>query len=142
MRKEFAMLKKTKDAITAAVFNVFTDPRFKRLKSRVYGYVGVIDGKRIGVVAATKSQRFANSADHVLNKSDFDHLIAALDASRRDEAYVVSAETDQSGNMTVIDAIEARELAAILANVKPRIGGLLGDFYLVNPHFTTEEEDF
>lgn len=134
------MLERTKDAITAAVFNVFTDPRFKRKKNRVYGWVGEIEGKKIGVVAATKSQRFADSTDHILNKNDLDRLIAGLDAGRLDEAYVVSAETDQSGKLMVIAAIEARELVATLA--KPRIGGQLGDFYLVNPYFTTEEEDF
>jgi hypothetical protein len=135
------MLEKINDATTAAVLNVFTDPRFCRIKNAVYGFVGKIDDKKIGIVVATKSQRFATSDNHVLNKLDFDHLIEALDAGRRDEGYVVSAKADQSGKMTVVDAIEARKLAAILQNATPR-SGKLGEFFLVNPYFTSEEEEF
>jgi hypothetical protein len=133
------MLEKTDDG--APVDKVFTDSRFHRIGSAVYGWVGKIDGERIGVVVATKSQRFANSTDYLLNKDDFDRLVAALNAGRLDEAWVVCAKIDQSGKLTFISAIETKFFFDTLANM-PRRSGRLGDFYLVNEEFTTEEEDF
>jgi hypothetical protein len=135
----------TNDAIATAVRNIFfPDSLFERVRNSVYGYKGLIDGKKVGVVAATKSHRFTDSPHHLLNKNDFDKLIAALDdePARLDQGFVVSANIDNSGKPTFVDAIEARELAATLANVTPRSGGPLGDFWLVNSHFTTDEEDF
>jgi hypothetical protein len=134
------MRDKIDDAITAAVRNVFNDnSAFYRIDNNnvVYGWVGEIEGKKIGIAVATKSQRFASSTDHILNKNDLDQLIAALDAGRRDQAFVVSANINQSGKFTFVSMIEARELAAILANVTPR-SGPLGEFFLVKPHFTSE----
>jgi hypothetical protein len=123
------------DAIMAAVKNVFTDPRFHHVAGTVYGFRGNIDGKKVGVVAATKSQRFADSVHHVLNKSDFDSVIAGYEANpkRIDYAFVVSAE-----GQSVVDVIQAPELAVTLKNVTP-LPGRLGEFYLVNPHFTDGE---
>jgi hypothetical protein len=126
------------DAIMAAVKNVFADTRFTRVGGTVYGFVAKIDGKKIGVVMATKSQRFADSQRHVLNYSDFDSLSAGLDAGRLDLAFVVTAEADQWGRMTIIDVIPARELAVTLKDIVP-LDGRLGKFWLIHPHFTAEE---
>jgi hypothetical protein len=126
----------------AAVRNVFTDARFHRIKNAVYGFRGEIDGTRVGVVVASKSLRFASSSDHVLNKSDLDRLIAALDANRLDAGFVVTAATDSNGNLTFVSEIEARKLKTEILNGRTTLSGKLGEFYLVSPKFTSSEEDF
>ena len=129
-------------SVTAAARNVFTDARFRRIKNAVYGFRGEIDGTRVGVVAATKSQRFASSTDHVLNKSDLERLIAALDANRLDVGFVVTAASDSTGNLGFIAEIEARKLKSEILTGRTPLSGKLGEFYLVSPNFTNSEEEF
>jgi hypothetical protein len=127
------------DVIVAAVRNVFTDPHFSSVG--ILGYRAEIDGVIVGVVAATKSQQFADSLYHVLNKPRFDKLLEGLNAGRLHRAYVVTTALTQSGRFTG-SIIEARELAEMLRNETPRIGRY-GDFYLVPSDFNfTKEEDF
>ena len=130
------------DGVTAAVRNVFTDARFHRIKNAVYGYRGEIDGTRVGIVVASKSQRFASSTDHVLNKGDFDRLNAALDANRLDAGFVVTATSDSTGNLAFIAEIEARKLKSEILTGRTPLSGKLGEFFLVSPNFTSTEEDF
>jgi hypothetical protein len=135
------------DAIVAAVKNVFGDGScFHRIRLDkddkdyvVYGWIGEVDGVKIGIVAATKTPRWADSAYFILNKGDFDKLVAG---DRIDQAFVVTAKIDQFGTFTFVDMIKAHELAAILVNVKPRTGGALGDYYRVDGHFSNDGEGF
>jgi hypothetical protein len=124
------------DAIMAAVKNMFT-AHFTRVLGSVYGFRGVIDGKVVGVVAATKTKKYEKSPHHILNKDTFDNLVEGYDAKRLDYAIAVTAKV-VDGKWAVIDMIAAHELAARLANVG---GGELGDFYLVDAHFATEQEE-
>jgi hypothetical protein len=118
-----------------AVKNIFTDPRFNRVKNAIYGFRGEVDGNRIGAVIATKSQRFADSNNHVLNKLDLEKLMTALVENRLDVGFVVTAATDANGNLVFIDMMESRKLVAeILARREP-MSGNLGEFYLIAPHF-------
>lgn len=136
------MLDKSSNDVTAAVRNVFVDPRFHRIRSAIYCFFGDIDGVRVGIAVASKSQRFATSTEHVLNKSDDERLIAALDAGRLDEGYVVTAATDANGNLVFIDAMEARKFAAEILVGKTPLSGKLGEFFLVSPNFTSDDEEF
>jgi hypothetical protein len=129
------------DAILAAVRNPFPDPRFSHVPGTVYGFVARIDGKKVGVVAATKSQRFAGSTHHVLNKADLESVVAGQEAGRLDWAFVVTAEVNQAGKMAVIDVILAQHLAANLKNVPP-LTGRLGEFWLLHHNFLTDGEGF
>jgi hypothetical protein len=126
------------DAIVAKVKNVFADPHFTKVPGTMYGFVAWIGGKRYGVVAATQLHRYAGSGQYLLNKGDLDSLVAGLEAGRLNQAYVVSAAADQSGKMTVIDVIEARELSIRLKDVVP-FTGKYGEFYRLTAHFTVEE---
>jgi hypothetical protein len=131
------MLDEPDAIIAAAVKNVFTDSRFRRIKNAVYGFRGEIDGRKIGVVIATKSRRFASSMDHALNKSDLELLIGRLDTG-----YVVTAATDVAGNLIFVAAIEARKLVADILIGRTPLSGRLGEFFLVSPNFTSTEEEF
>jgi hypothetical protein len=126
-------------AAIKAVKDMFPDG-FRRVGKdiAVYGWVIEVDGIRIGVIAATKTPRYADSIYFILNKRDLDKLLAGESI---DVALVITATVDKSGKWTVVDVIEAHELTATLANVEPRTGGKLGDFYLLTAHFETEEEE-
>ena len=104
---------------------IFIDGLLERISR--YRYFGEIDGAKIGVVLATKNQRFDNWA---LNKPDFDRVIAGKRDGRINEAYVVAAKVNGVGIPLYCDQIEAEELLRKLANEVPRVGSF-GEFYVI-----------
>ncbi len=109
--------------------SVFTDDRFRHTgRNRLFGE---IDGTRVGVVLATRSQRFDNFA---LNKGDFDRLIAGLREGKIDQAYVVQARSNGFGAMVYAAYIKAEQLAEML-NGHPPMTSQLGPFWVLPPGF-------
>jgi hypothetical protein len=120
-------------AILAVVRNVFVDPDYDRVG--IHSYRTEIDGVgMVGVLAATKSQQFADSMFHVLNEPNFANLLEALDAGRLQRAYVVTAVTNELGRNVVVSVIEARKLAEMLKDETTRVGRY-GKYYLVPGNF-------
>jgi hypothetical protein len=113
---------------------MFTDRRFRRCGR--YRYVGEIDGKKIGVVLATKSPSYF---DYALNKPDLDRVIAGKRAGRLDEAIVVKAKIGV-GIPQYHDQIDAEQQATELVNVMPR-SGAYGEFFVL-PDLAGEDEAF
>ena len=126
------------DAILAAVRNMFT-AHFTPVPGTVYGFRGIIEGKKIGVVLATKTPKYAKSRHHILNKDTFDNLVEGYDAKRLDYAIAVTAKV-VDGKWAVVNVIEAHELAATLANVEPGSSDM-GGFFLLDENFATEQEE-
>jgi hypothetical protein len=93
----------------------------------LFRYFATIDGKKIGVVLATKSQGFENFA---LNKADLDRVTAATSDGRLDAGFVVAATVNASGSMEFVDQIFADVLADQLREETPRVGRY-GEFYLI-----------
>jgi hypothetical protein len=101
---------------------MFGDGRFERKDLRKY--FGEIDGKKIGVVLATKNSGYPDCA---LNRIELEGLLRAKQEGRLDEVYVVAVS-----NGRFLEQIEAGELAAKLTNEMPRTGRF-GDFYVLHP---------
>jgi hypothetical protein len=92
---------------------MFADRRFR--PSGWCKYWAEINGRKIGVVLATKSPQYDDCA---LNKAGFDRLLAAKREGRIDVAVVVAARVN--GRLSppeFIAAIDADELAEKLNNV-------------------------
>ncbi|WP_377828840.1 hypothetical protein ACFKHW_38075 [Bradyrhizobium lupini] len=103
---------------------MFSDNRFQRHGR--YRYSATIDGEKIGVVLATKSQGYNNFA---LNKADLDRVVTATGDGRLDAGFVVAA-TVNGDSMNFIDQISADVLADPLRGEQPRTGKF-GEFYLI-----------
>jgi hypothetical protein len=118
---------------------IFEDGRFKRCGHK---YLGEDDGKKIGVVLATKSAGYDSPA---LNKQEFDGGRRAKRDGRIDEFYVVAAKVNGVATPKYLDHIEAEQLAAKLANETPRVGRF-GEFYVLHAGIgfpaTTDDDDF
>ena len=108
--------------------SVFSDDQFSQHGR--YRYSATIDGVKIGVVLATKSQNYNNFA---LNKADLDRVIAGVSDGRLDAGYVVAATVNVTGSMEFVDQISADILADQLKGETPRTGKF-GEFYLIPPH--------
>jgi hypothetical protein len=115
---------------------MFEDGRFKRYGLRKY--FSEIDGKKIGVVLATKSNGYDTCA---LNKTEFDDALRAKHEGRIDEAYIVAAKA-ANGAMTYWDQIDAEQLSAKLVNMTMK-AGRYGDFFVLPPGvgFPTSDPD-
>jgi hypothetical protein len=105
---------------------MFEDGTFKRFGLRKY--LSQIDGRKIGVVLATKSAGYDTCA---LNKKEFDGALRAKRNGQIDEAYVVAANVNGDG-VLYWDQIDAEQLAAKLANEVPRVGRY-GEFFVLPP---------
>jgi hypothetical protein len=105
---------------------MFEDGQYKRYGLRKY--LSEIDGKKIGVVLATKNAGYDTCA---LNKKEFDDALRGKREGRIDEAYVVAANVSVGG-VLYWDQIDAEQLEAKLANEVPRIGRF-GEFFVLPP---------
>jgi hypothetical protein len=90
-------------------------------------YFGVIDGKKIGAVLATKNPSFDDPA---INKSDLDRVVGAKHDGRLDVAKVVAAKTNGNGGLIFYDSIDAEVLQKQLWGLIPRVGRF-GDFFTI-----------
>jgi hypothetical protein len=108
--------------------DIFADTSFTKYGPRKY--LAEIDGRRIGVLLATKNSGFDTFA---LNKAEFDHLLAAKLAGRIDEAFVVAAKINGSTPPSYCGEIDAELLEGSLKRFTPRIGSL-GDFYVLQDY--------
>jgi hypothetical protein len=106
---------------------MFENGQFKRLGLRKY--LGEVDGRKIGVVLATKNAGFDSPA---LNKMENDSLLRAKRDGRIDEADVVAAKVNGADVPRFLGQIDAEQLAAKLVNEVPRIGRY-GEFFVLNP---------
>ncbi len=108
-----------------ALKDMFTDNRFQRIGRNRYW--AEVDGRKIGVVLATKNARYD---DHALNKADLDRVLAAKREGRLDDAFVVAAKTNGSGIPIFSDQIDAETLASKLAGELPMVGRF-GEFFVI-----------
>jgi hypothetical protein len=122
-------------AILAAVRKFNGDSSFEHVPGTMFGFRANIDGKKVGVALATKSERFF---EHVLNKADIDGVLNALGAGRLDHGFGVTVKF-VDGTFTFVDMMEASELSVTILAKKTPVPGKRGPFYQINPHFTDEE---
>jgi hypothetical protein len=115
---------------------MFSDPRFRRHGLRQYS--AEIDGRRIGVVLATKNPGYNGPA---LNKIEFfDRLLAAKRDGRIDVARVVFARTNGDATPTYWGEIDDEELEPQLRGITPR-SGRFGEFYVLPDHLLPPDAD-
>jgi hypothetical protein len=104
---------------------IFSSGHFKQHGARKF--FGEIDGRKIGVVLATKGADYDSAA---LNRAEFNAALRGKREGRIDEAYVVAA-TFTNGRHVYWDHIEAEQLETKLANEAPR-AGRFGEFYVLH----------
>jgi hypothetical protein len=117
--------------------NKLSDIYTNRQKYKQIGmrkYTTVIDGRRIGIIVATKNNGYQGFA---VNKTELDSLLAGKAAGRIDEAHVVAME--YIGVWKYVGEIEAEQLKAKLSGIEPR-NGRYGEFYSL-PDFDFLGED-
>jgi hypothetical protein len=113
------------DGIPAYLPNMFTDPRWKRVRSRRL-YFAEIDGVPNGVVVATISSR---RDSFLLNKAEFDRLLVdGLRKGKVVKAFVVFAEYN-GATFAYQTAWGAEELFVRLLKNRPTISGGQGEFW-------------
>jgi hypothetical protein len=117
--------------------NLFEDHRFERFGNRKF--FGEIESHKIGVVLATKDDRYGNCA---LNKKELDGVRRAKREGKLQEAYVVAAKKN-GGGMTFLGQIDADELESKLVNVKTK-SGAFGEFFVLPPElgFPVSDDPF
>jgi hypothetical protein len=107
---------------------MFLDSRFEQFGKNKF--FRELDGHRIGVVLATRTNNFDG---HALNKHDLDRLIAAKREGKIDAAIVVAAKINGGRTAPVYRGeTDAEELAAKLTN-DLLIPGKYGEFYALPP---------
>jgi hypothetical protein len=105
-------------------------------------YLQTIDGRKIGMVLATKNDGYDTYA---LNQGEFEDLLEAKRKGRIDEAKVVAAHvvgpvTQHPGeNLAHCGEIDAELLATKLKNEKPR-NGQFGPFYALEAYVFLGED--
>ena len=110
---------------------IFADTRFREFGR--YRLFGEIDGRKVGVVLATRSPRFDNYA---LNKADFERLIAGRRDGKIDCAFVVFAKVNGNAARVYCEHIDAAEMSEKLKGVSLR-NGEFGAFYVLPVNFTS-----
>lgn len=109
------------------------------LSSKASPVSGEVNGRKIGVMLATKNPRFDTYA---LNESDVDALRRANEDGRVDHAFVVLAVTDGTGSFDDGDyrgAIELTELIDGIREHELRVG-IHGPFWVL-PHHIKDQFD-
>jgi hypothetical protein len=118
------------DRVAALLPGIFTNPVWRKLDR--HRRFAVIDGMKVGVILATKSQWHTN---HALSNDGLERLLAGKRAGKIDLAYVVFTESS-SGYCAHVDAEHLRER---LNGFKPRIGQF-GEFWTLPPWFAVSSE--
>jgi hypothetical protein len=110
---------------TELLRNMFTDRRFQRRGHWVW-YV-VIDGVKIGVVAATLNPGYF---EHALNKESIERVLAGLTNGKADEGFVVFAVSNGFWQFEYQGHADAKELhqKIVAMGLQPR-SGRFGEFY-------------
>jgi hypothetical protein len=119
------------DNIRRALFDLFTDPRWRKLLSSRWIYYGEIDGVIIGVCISTFNALYQ---EFNLNCDELKRLVDAKANGKVTLAFVVDTKM-----RTCIGAADAVKLAEKLENVPPRTGRF-GEFWSA-PIFTSDEEE-
>jgi hypothetical protein len=102
---------------------MFTDGRWHKRGGYIFNTE--IDGKKVGVVAATMSPSYDRFA---LNKADYEYVHDAKRSGKVDLAFVVAAAFDAGWRLEYRGAGDLERMAATLANLDPR-GGRNGPFW-------------
>lgn len=117
--------------------SIFEDPRWHQLKTCRRLFFAEIGGQRLGVVLATRSDRYPSFA---LNCGEMKRLIAGKGSGKLDALYVVAADKNGSG-YAYRSHVDAEELNKALAN-RPTIDGAYGPFWSLDPsEFGLEDKD-
>jgi hypothetical protein len=115
---------------------MFSDPKFHRSDAGKFLWYGTTaDGARVGVIIATYNDKFNSYA---LNKPEFDRLLAAEEAGKVDETWVVDCLVN--GPLTFVGERRASEVRAIVEHMSTRTGGL-GEFWS-RGSFTSDFDPF
>jgi hypothetical protein len=114
--------------VEALLQNMFSDGRFRR--TRQWCWSAVIDGVRIGVVAATKNPP-GGFYTFIANQRDLESLLAAKSSGRVDHAWVVAASTNGDGTFLFVDAFDAFEVHDKLKDQPTRMGRN-GPFWIID----------
>ena len=96
-------------------------------------YSGTIDGRKYGILLATKSDGFDTFA---LNKQELDDLLAAKRDGRIDEAKVVAAQNG-IGGLLYSGEVDAEFLMSQFRGIEPR-NGRFGPFYALSLYYFRE----
>jgi hypothetical protein len=109
-----------------ALTGIFSDPNFELFERNCYWN----EAAKIGVVVATQNSRYPEFA---LNAKPFTRLLAAKDAGRANEAWVVYARDDDDYKRTFRGARPATELRDKIKAIglEPRKSEKFGDFYVL-----------
>jgi hypothetical protein len=101
------------DRLIDAVWNVFSDKRFRRVGPSAVCFSARIDGKWVGAIVAIKTDILTKSSAGI-DRDCYDSILAALDEGRLDAAYIATGEISRSGQIEIIEVREASEVKRLV----------------------------
>jgi hypothetical protein len=126
------------DMVSRVHSTMFTNPSFRQSKLSQYMWYGTAEGKKWGVVIASKDP--PQYPNFIVNKISIETLIKAKSLGKVDEAHVVLAQRDGANGFTYIGVLDANRLHEQLQDVKTIFTRSGFTLWIVPPSITGSDD--